>query len=119
MRGSNYKLNETIPEARERLGKWARFLVWNGTVYALESIQPVVVAPAQRASHYSTHQVIFDNIIAELGNAAHGAWVYVRERRQWYCMPISVVERRAIATFDPSAMEYLPINTPKEPVFPL
>jgi hypothetical protein len=119
MTPNNYKSNETSSAARERLGKLARFLVWNGTIYAMESIEPFTVVPSQQSSSYQKHQILFDDIVNELHSKPPGAWVYVRERRQWYCLPLSVVERRAIAVFDASTMEYLPINLPKQPVFPL
>jgi hypothetical protein len=119
MNANNYHLNETTSSAKERLGKFARFLVWNGTIYAIESSDPLAVAPAQQSSSYTKHQILFDSIITELKYKSPGAWVYVRERRQWYCLPLSVVERRAIATFDASVMDYLPINLPKQPVYPL
>jgi hypothetical protein len=119
MTAANYKLNETQSEAKERLGKLARFLVWNGVVYALESIQPFSVAPAHRSTSYVQHSILFDNIIGELAHSPQGAWVYIRERKKWYCLPLSLVERRVIAAFDRSVMEYIPVNTPKEPVFPL
>jgi hypothetical protein len=119
MISSNYKSNETISAAKERLGKLVRFLVWNGNIYAIESIEPLTVAPAHKSENYKKHQIVFDDIINQLTYKSPGAWVYVRERREWYCLPLSVAERRSIVVFDPSVMEYLPPNLPKQPVFPL
>jgi hypothetical protein len=118
MAQQNYKNNETVAEATERLGKWGRFLVWNSQVYAFESFDPVTIAPIEQSSGYKKHQVILDVISTKLSISSDGAWVYIRSRQEWYHLPLSLREIHAIAAFDLSVMDFLLINTPKEPLFP-